>query len=349
MKTSPGCLREKSRISGFTLVELMIALVLGLVVVAAAVAVFLSNKKAYTTNDALSEIQDNSRVAFELMARDIREAGLTACGQADRVANVLNNGPNNPSYTGTVPYYADFSKPLMGYDDTQDDPAVAFGTGSGSRVTKTDSISILSAGDAGLSVSTYNPTSAEITLNEKSSTLQQGDIILICDPTHSAITQITKYTSTNVTLVHNDGNTVTPGNCSKDLDFPTVCSATSKAQQPFGQNSQIATLQAADWYIGHNTQGGTSLYRTALQNVSGVPTGVAQEMVRNVTDMQLLYHLSGGASYVSASTLATADWDKVDGVQMTLTFQSTNRFAGTDAKPLSRTLTAAVAVRNRVQ
>jgi type IV pilus assembly protein PilW len=67
---------------GFGLIELMIALVLGLLVIGAAFAVFQSNQATYRANEGLNRIQENARVAFELMSRDLRAAGGSACSSA---------------------------------------------------------------------------------------------------------------------------------------------------------------------------------------------------------------------------------------------------------------------------
>lgn len=70
---------------GFNLIELMISMVLGLVVIGAAVAIFLSSQNLYRSNEGLNRIQENARVAFELLSRDIRAAGGSACSNASVV------------------------------------------------------------------------------------------------------------------------------------------------------------------------------------------------------------------------------------------------------------------------
>lgn len=69
---------------GFSLVELMIALALGILVVGAAFAIFHSNQRSYQANQGLNRIQENARIAFELISRDLRAAGGSACSNIAR-------------------------------------------------------------------------------------------------------------------------------------------------------------------------------------------------------------------------------------------------------------------------
>ncbi|MCD9005138.1 prepilin-type N-terminal cleavage/methylation domain-containing protein [Luteimonas sp. XNQY3] len=78
--------RRRPRQRGMALVELMIAMVLGLIVVGAAFAVFLSNQRSYSANEGLNRIQEGARVGLELMSRDIRAAGGSACSSASEVS-----------------------------------------------------------------------------------------------------------------------------------------------------------------------------------------------------------------------------------------------------------------------
>jgi type IV pilus assembly protein PilW len=329
---------------GFTLVELMIALVLGLVVIGGVISVFLSNQQSYRTNQALGEIQDNSRTAFEFLARDIRDAGLTGCGNLGRVANVLRNSPSG----GGTDWWANWGNAIHGYDDAQIDPAVATGTAPTDRVANTDSIELLGAGDSTYTVDAPNSTTAQFKLNEPKTDLADGDIVIVCDPNQATILQVTNYNVSNVTVVHNDGaGSGTPGNCSKGLGVPTVCTTTG-TPYTYANNAQLAKLSAVDWYIGNNPAGGRSLYRETISNQAATPTPSYQEMVRNVTNMQIAYLVKGASSYVAASSGALTDWSNVTAVQVQLTFQSTNQRAGTDVQPLQRNYTTTITLRNRV-
>ncbi len=59
---------------GLTLVELMVALTLGLIVTLVVVNVFLSNREVYRVNEQLARLQENARYALEVLARDRRDA-----------------------------------------------------------------------------------------------------------------------------------------------------------------------------------------------------------------------------------------------------------------------------------
>jgi type IV pilus assembly protein PilW len=76
----PTGLRENSR--GFSLVELMVAMVVTLILLAGIGQIFLSSKKSFNIQDSLSRIQENGRYAIDTLAQDIRRAGYWG-GNAD--------------------------------------------------------------------------------------------------------------------------------------------------------------------------------------------------------------------------------------------------------------------------
>lgn len=323
---------------GFTLIELMIAMLLGLIVIAGVVSVFLAGQRSYRTNEALGDVQDGSRIAFELMAVDIRQAGLTGCGN-ERIANILKNGPTN----GGTDWWANLGNAVHGY--SSGDPALA-GLTTGVQVTGTDSLQLMGAADTGLSVSiTPSPTAGNFKISEPTTTVGQGDVIVVCDPDHALVVQVSNYNDSNITLVHNTGSTVSPGNCSDGLGYPAVCTPTGNPYT-YGANSQIFKLTAVDWYIGTNPAGSSSLYRMTVDTSGAAAAFPAQEMVRGVTGMTIRYHQALQTGFLAAS--AVTDWSAVDAVQVALSVQSAFQNAGTDAKPLTRNFTATTTVRNRV-
>ena len=81
---------EQSRRStaAFSLVELLIAMTLGLILLAGMISVFAGNKRSSDLNSAMADIQENARFALDTLARDIRMAGFQGCVD-------INSGPAN--------------------------------------------------------------------------------------------------------------------------------------------------------------------------------------------------------------------------------------------------------------
>jgi prepilin-type N-terminal cleavage/methylation domain-containing protein len=61
---------------GITLIELLVALVICAIVIAAIYRLFITQSRAYVVQDQVVEIQQNIRTAMEMMVRDIRMAGF---------------------------------------------------------------------------------------------------------------------------------------------------------------------------------------------------------------------------------------------------------------------------------
>ncbi|MBK1694434.1 hypothetical protein CKO09_06730 [Chromatium weissei] len=61
---------------GFTLVELMISMTIGLFISAGMVALLIGNKQSYRDSESMARVQENGRFAIEFLAREIRQAGL---------------------------------------------------------------------------------------------------------------------------------------------------------------------------------------------------------------------------------------------------------------------------------
>ena len=73
--------RANSSQRGFTLIELMIAMLIGVFLMAGVIQIFLSAKQAYRLQENLSRLQENGRFAMDIITKDIRMAGYvnSAC------------------------------------------------------------------------------------------------------------------------------------------------------------------------------------------------------------------------------------------------------------------------------
>jgi len=358
--------RRTSR--GVTLVELMVSMVVGLIVAGAAITVFLTTSRTYQATESLGRVQENMRVAFELMARDMREAAGNPCEKNLPTYNVLKNPKGK--------WYTDFQAGIRGYEGTEAFADVAFGTSQGQRTAGTDAIELKSA-VSGVSIVSHTPTSAQFKVATVDHGLSDGDLALACDFGQVAVFQVSNaQPGVNDTIVHNVG-TGAPGNCSKGLGFstPANCDGANGNQYAFGcyqgkfsgggcdgdddgtKNEPedlwpaiIAKLRLTRWYIGANDRGGRSLYQTSLRSNAGILTLDNNEIVEGVRDMNLKYLLAGSTNYVDGASVAAADWasDKVVAVSADLTLEATDP-SGIDGKALQRHLQLVVTIRNHAQ
>lgn len=328
----------RTRWSGFSLIELLIALLIGTLVVAAASGLFLSNKRTYATTETLSRIQENSRVAFELMAREIREAGGTACGNDLEIVNVLTN-------RGTD-WWTNLDAGLRGWEN---------GALAGS-LAGTDALDLISGSQGGVDARTPGNTATNANFDTRplAHGFADGEILVVCDNQSAAIFQVSVNNPTTGRLIRNAG-AGTPGNCTTRLGTPqaATCAVNAGVARAWGPPTVVARLAPSRWFVGANGRGGTSLFRqtTAVSGTGVVTVGAAEEIVEGVTDMELTYLEAGGNSYVSAS--GAVDWEDVVSVEIELTFagvagaQGVNEIRGTDGAVLDRSFSHRVNLRNR--
>ena len=109
---------------GLSLVELMIALLLGLLITAAATQMLLTTKNAYRMQDDISRLQENGRFAVELLSHDIRMAGYMGCANISRLdINIIANDASDWDDLNSSNF-------LLGYDNVTAGNSVGAKAGS---------------------------------------------------------------------------------------------------------------------------------------------------------------------------------------------------------------------------
>ena len=327
---------------GVTLIELMVTMLLGLLVTGAAIGIFISNKRAYAATESLGRVQEGARVAFELMARDIREAAGNPCSRNIPMANVLNPSTN---------WWASWGAGVTGYNGTTAMMGKSFGTSEKSRVSGTDAIELRGGAASGVSVVDQTGPSANFKVNTKDHGLVDGDIILICDFQKAAITQVTNASASNETVVHNSGGSQIPGNRSNCLNFVTPLNCNNSPNNPnppaiYGKNSNVVKLKATRWYVGACQGGRQCLFQSSFNNPAGVIATVDNEIIEGVQDMDLAYLVEDGTSYAVAAP--STNWAKVAAVRVTIQIEDKDK-VGTAGEKVTRTLSHIVTLRNRVE
>lgn len=316
--------------AGLGLIELMVAMLLGLLVAGSAVAIFSTNRQSYAATESLGRIQENARLAYELMARDLRAAGGTPCSRTIPVANVT---------TGSQWWQSWGNGSVVGYEQGASAPS-----GAPSNMTTTgDALVALTAEDTPLSVVIHNNVAGTFKLNAKPTSFNAMDLAVVCDFRQASLFQIKAGgvdTTNNIISYSKSGM-----NCTRDLSMPVKCSSTKSGVQ-YGNNAMVSRLRSVAWYIRDNGKGVSSLYQSQL-GTNG--TVVDQEIVEGVTSMQVTYLLSGGTGYVNAASVGGGtNWANVVAVRVALTLQGgegQGRVSTTNGA-LTRTLVQTISLRN---
>lgn len=295
---------------GFGLVELMVALALGLLVAGGATVLLIGTKQANGTSDNLSRMQESARTSHDLMTREIRQAGGTPCDAQLVTTNVLNNAQG-----GAPTWWATWGEPVRGYIGVTAFPAADFGTAVAERVNGTAALIVrYAAAIDNLAVASHDSVNAQFTANRSNHGIAAGELLMVCSYRQASILQVTSVNLGTGTFAHLDATGV-PGNCSKGLGIPMSCATPVGTPYEYAAGAQIGRLMAVGWYIGNNGRpqtGGRSLYRVTRLG--------AEEVAEGVRDMQLLFLVSGGTDYVAAS--AVADWTQVMAMRLDMVYES---------------------------
>ncbi|PUA27958.1 MAG: hypothetical protein B0W54_15730 [Cellvibrio sp. 79] len=91
------------RQNGLSLVELMIAITLGLILMGGVIQLFLSSRESFQVQQSTSGIQESGRLASEFINRDLRMAGFTGFrGRAPLIKNKLASSTYKTDYENGI-------------------------------------------------------------------------------------------------------------------------------------------------------------------------------------------------------------------------------------------------------
>jgi len=269
---------------GLSLVELMVAMALSLLLMLGVIQIFLSSKQTYSTNSALSRVQESGRFAMEFLTQDIRNTGYK--GQC--IGEPLNHGVTNILWR--------LDDPIKGWNNITTKPAHL----SGSPVNGTDVVLIkFAAGPGGLAANTSNLANNDtISLGANASGVSKYAITLVSDALSCDLFQNTA--ESNVTSVSKSSSTDWTHN--------------------YTSETEVLALQNATYYIRANSGRPNSLVRERLSTSTTAPQWVTEELVEGVQDMQILYGIAGANrqvnDYVTANNVTA--WENVVAVRIDL-------------------------------
>lgn len=362
---APRQLRRREQ--GFSLIELMLALTLGLVVTAGIVQLFVGNNRTTQLITGQSRLQESARYALDFISRSTRSGGFYGCDpENDKLYNSLNASWNQL-------FELNLRVPVEGFDGTGAGNGVNDWTPSLTplpRSTGGSSVNTIVAGN-GIDISTLVPMSDILVVRYQVAPghrisqqidafedpviedngdvdFEAGDYAVISNCEQAAIFNITAVGGGgDITLTRGAGVGVYDNSASKSLSDQGVSYGDDASGS--NQGSVVSQILTDVYFVAEsanlNNRGDAI---TSLWRKSGTDAPV--EMVEGISDLQVLFGIDATPNdtqntanrYVPFGGVGT---NVVRSVRVSLE-ANTIDVVSDAAEPISRTFTQTISLRN---
>jgi type IV pilus assembly protein PilW len=357
---------SKNHQLGMTLIEIMIALLIGAFLLGGLLQIFIGNKQSYRLDEGQSRLQENARYALELLSHDIRLSGYLGCSGASAT---------NPVIIANAPLVAPLVTRTIAPNANPGDATVitaSIVTGgndnTGSFTTPSPALS-----DSPLNTVVRNTDAITVQFGESCGGYTTADMSTV-DPSaaisaNNSCGTITLGTGTTATTL---GTPLIIGNCdtahifrasgdtSQNMDKTGAAAALGKT---YPAGSEIMPFRSYTYFIRENPAAQPALYRIDNNASAG-----ADELVEGIENMQITYGVGVGArnadgtypQYQYKDAPAGAEWENVVSVRIVLTARSIddnltsasrtyayNGGANVTDRRLFRNFTTTIGLRNR--
>jgi type IV pilus assembly protein PilW len=349
---------------GMSLIELLIAMLIGVLMMTAAIGLLISNKRVYKEQNEMGRLQENARYAIEILTNDIRMAAYAGCvDDVDLLAETTSTKPHNKATNaGTVTNLHNFANPIEGIDG-KTAASTWFPSASNEMQAK------ITNGTDALTLRYLDPIESQVVFTPGGTTIDNNKIDVTCSDSTG--------TTENCSANH-----ITPGenmaitDCGTgDIFIATGSTATTithgaTLQKTYDDSAQVSRYVTTRYYIGTaektNYTGDAipALYRyiTAQDtddcDADGDTAEVIacpQELIEGVERMEILYgvdtnadsipdiYLPAGGSSGGNNLTSTSDWSSVISVRLTLLVRTINENFNIDEDDNTYTLLDAAA------
>lgn len=323
---------------GITLIELLIAMVLGLFVTMAMTQLFIATKTTYMLQQGNSRIQEGGRFGTDMLLRDVRLAGYVGCSGGELVT------PKIPS--AAVPemlkHFVSEGLVIFGIDNADGSETDVTGTDYG-ETAGTDILSVQAISEKGVGlIANMIPVNGAIEISGKGPGFAADDQLLITNCSSADLIVA------GAAVVNGDGN--------------TEITHADNLSIVYGPGAIVIEPTVYSYFVkdtGRKDSSGNAI--NALYRRDAVGTDV--EMLEGVTDMQLEFGIDenadrvidkyyGDASAAEDSTYKIQsfdwdednnNWDRVVSMTVTLSIRSVDYAQEALVKVYSATAT----IRNR--
>lgn len=331
------------RMRGLSLIEVMIALLIGSILMLALVQVFSASRAAYQASEGMARVQENARFAMDYLQRDLRMAGHFGCvnDQAHlltpgALVNHFNASAGFPvsvrgyDATGSAPGgTVSLATPAAGWSPSLPTAFDALGASPGS-----DIIELRYLGNQGVPVDAItHPTTATTRIDVPTARWDALTYDGVANPTAFAIADCSFVDLFPATVVNSTAGTVT---LNGTIDRYTP--------QPAGQ-TMLYRAESLVYYVAPGASGARSLWRARADNSGAYPAAGREELVEGIESLQFIYGLDRVTAvdttapsgyiddYQSASSMTntTEQWRRVGTVQVGMLASSPSPAASAQA------------------
>ena len=279
--TQPG-----SPIAGLTLVELMVAITIGLIILTAVARLFVTSRSTYTLQEGLARVQESGRFAMEFLSQDIRMAGYAGCNAnlpSSQIGNLVASATSATSFNpdGIAGYKHTCTTSCTGAlsEWSPGLTSVYFPSGSGEiQPIAGSDVVVIQRADTVSTHLTENPSPNAVNVKIVDTTALAGmiggnDILMVSDCKGADVFRATGVSSGSgkVNITHTSGNT------------------NNNFTHSYGNDAELMRLVTRIYFIGrrnNDSNNPPALYRKELGS-GGVL--VTQELVEGIEIMKLIY------------------------------------------------------------
>lgn len=294
---------------GFSLIELLVASLIGIFVMAGAIKVYSSNKTTYQLQEAMSEVQKNGRFIVNRLTSRIQGSGYSGFYSSyfDGVESVLNT-PTSEMWN--------IAQPIMGYDDVSSTTTISGITG----FTQDSDVILLKTMADPVELES-NATNDELIV-AATTDYAISDILIVADHEQASIFQIDTADTTTVAgqtaVTLSEGNTTSPGN-------------TAALANSYTTTAVVGKLESTMYYMKSGNNGRPALYEAKLVTADGETAAMSEkEIIANVEGFQISYGVDTSGddainSYTTAASIeSNSQWPNVKSIGVSLLLSSSH-------------------------
>ena len=274
---------------GLSLIEVMVAMAIGVILMLGITQIFSASRAAFSSNEGLARIQENSRFAMEFIRQDLRMAGNMGClNELGYAGNIFNHllPPSAAPNINHWPYRLDLPVEVYEFQNT----------GPGTTIAVTDTRTTPAAGS-------WSPALPAPLVGNA---YDNSDVIVVryLSADFARLTDIVAAGgSESITVNAADASYIQPGSIYGITDCKKVSLMqvnTGGATSQGGRNQRLWDAMESDYspfsiihryhfvayFVGRGTDGAPALMRRVLEPNGNL--GAAEEIVTGVESIQVM-------------------------------------------------------------